>query len=175
MSWQSYTEAVVRVMSSTGAIEVRSAPITESPDRFPDPTGRAIHIITAHNPQGIDQSDAANATAHRRLLATLHERGLAHWDAAWRRPGVGPRGAGRGRSGPQRGGSPRARAGVRPGSGVRVDTPDLVRGRVRREPPEYGRVDVLAWLGRPGRSVQWIAWEDRDRSTARPMPRRRIR
>ena len=81
MTSSNYPEAVVRVVSRTGPVEVRSAPVSEVSGPFPDPAGRTIHIITAHNPNGRRQSDAANAKAHGRLLAALYERRLEHWDA----------------------------------------------------------------------------------------------
>ena len=56
MTWERYTVARVRVMSPSGVVEVRSAPISQVVGHFPDPIGRTIHIITAHNPNGRDRS-----------------------------------------------------------------------------------------------------------------------
>ena len=82
MTWENYMAAHVRVESPTGLIEVRPAPSGGVSEPFPDPTGRTIHIITAYNPNGRDRSHAVNVKAHGRLLATLREQGLEHWDAS---------------------------------------------------------------------------------------------
>jgi hypothetical protein len=82
MTWENYMAAHVRVESPTGLIEVRPALFGGVSEPFPDPTGRTIHIITAYNPNGRDRSHAVNVKAHGRLLATLREQGLEHWDAS---------------------------------------------------------------------------------------------
>ena len=82
MTWESYTKAHVRVASPTGPVEVRPARFGQESGPFPDPAGRTIHIITAYNPNGRDQSQTVNEKAHGRLLATLHERGVEYWDAS---------------------------------------------------------------------------------------------
>lgn len=82
MSWDAYTEAVVRVYLPDGVIVVRPGGAIGMPTgRFPDAVGRTIHIITAHNPQGTLSSALDNDSAHDRLLEAVRVLGLAVWDA----------------------------------------------------------------------------------------------
>jgi hypothetical protein len=49
---------------------------------YPGPDGRAICVITAHNPGGRLASGAANAAAQAQLVAELGKQGLKRWPAA---------------------------------------------------------------------------------------------
>lgn len=66
--WQGFAGAVVRLALPTGPH--RLAPIAEGTrGRFPYPS--PVHIITAHNPGGVEIDAAANRTPHRDLHAAL--------------------------------------------------------------------------------------------------------
>jgi hypothetical protein len=80
--WDAYTTAVVRIEAPSGVIWLRPAPVTRTEGQYPDPDGRPISVITAHNPTGRLASDAANAAAQARLESQLRERGLTWWSAA---------------------------------------------------------------------------------------------
>ena len=80
--WDAYASAVIRIEAPGGVIWVRPAPVTRTAGDYPDPGGRAIYLITAHNPGGRMASDAANASAEARLTAELERRGLTWWPAA---------------------------------------------------------------------------------------------
>jgi hypothetical protein len=81
-AWSAYSDAVVRIEAPSGVIWVRPAPISTTSGRYPEPAGRAICVITAHNPGGRLAADADNAAAQARLVTELDERGLAWWPAA---------------------------------------------------------------------------------------------
>ena len=49
---------------------------------YPDPKGRAIDVMTAHDPGGRIASDPANASAEAWLAVELERRGLTRWPAA---------------------------------------------------------------------------------------------
>ena len=80
--WDAYAGAVVRIEAPGGVVWVQPAPVTRNAGQYPDPEGRPICVITAHNPGGRMASDAANASAEARLSAELDRRGLTWWPAA---------------------------------------------------------------------------------------------
>ena len=80
--WDAYTTAAVRIEAPGGAIWLRPAPISRTDGQYPDPDGRPIYVITAHNPAGLLASDQANAAAQSRLESELRRRGLSWWPAA---------------------------------------------------------------------------------------------
>jgi Protein of unknown function (DUF3293) len=79
--WDAYTSAMVSIESPSGVIWLTPAPITSADGRYPDPDGRPIAVITAHNPAGRLASDEANAAAQARLESELNRRGLTWWPA----------------------------------------------------------------------------------------------
>jgi Protein of unknown function (DUF3293) len=86
--WDAYVAAVVRIESPGGVRWLKPAPIFRTEGRYPDPDGRSIYVLTAHNPAGRRASDAANAAAQARLESQLRRRGLTWWpadggDATW--------------------------------------------------------------------------------------------
>jgi hypothetical protein len=80
--WDAYAAAVIRIEAPSGVIWVRPAPVTRTAGDYPDPEGRAIYVITAHNPGGKMASDTENASAGTRLAEELERRGLKCWPAA---------------------------------------------------------------------------------------------
>jgi hypothetical protein len=87
--WDAYVEAVVRIETPAGGRWLKPYSIFRTEGRYPDPEGRPICVLTAHNPDGRLASDAANAAAQRRLEEQLRERGLTWWpadggDPAWK-------------------------------------------------------------------------------------------
>lgn len=80
--WGAYIDAVLRIEAPGGVIWVRPTPISRSTGQYPDPEGRTICVITAHNPGGQLASDAENGSAQARLEAELERRGLTWWPAA---------------------------------------------------------------------------------------------
>jgi len=80
--WDAYVGAVMRIEAPGGVFWVRPAPVACTAGEYPDPMGRAIYVMTAHNPGGQIVSDAANAAAEARLAAELERRGLTWWPAA---------------------------------------------------------------------------------------------
>ena len=80
--WSAYSDAVLRIEAPSGVIWVRPAPISLVSGQYPDPDGRAICVITAHNPGGRLASGPDNAAAQVQLLAKLKEQGLTVWPAA---------------------------------------------------------------------------------------------
>jgi hypothetical protein len=80
--WGAYIDAVLRIEAPDGVIWVRPQPISRSTGQYPDPEGRTICVITAHNPGGRLAPDAENASAQARLTAELERRGLTWWPAA---------------------------------------------------------------------------------------------
>ncbi|HEX4291867.1 MAG TPA: DUF3293 domain-containing protein [Trebonia sp.] len=79
--WDAYVEAVVRIETPDGARWLKPDSIFRTEGRYPDPDGRPIYVLTAHNPEGRLASDAANAAAQERLKARLRARGLTWWAA----------------------------------------------------------------------------------------------
>lgn len=80
--WAAYVGAVMRIEAPSGVVWVRPAPVTRTAGVYPDPEGRVIYVMTAHNPGGRIASDTANASAEARLAAELDRRGLTWWSAA---------------------------------------------------------------------------------------------
>jgi hypothetical protein len=81
-AWGAYVGAVVRIEAPDGVTWVWPAPTTVSSGAYPDPEGRTIFVITAHNPGGRTVPDGENALAQARLVAELERRGLTWWPAA---------------------------------------------------------------------------------------------
>jgi hypothetical protein len=50
--WGAYIDAVLRIEAPDRVIWVRPTPISRSTGQYPDPEGRTICVITAHNPGG---------------------------------------------------------------------------------------------------------------------------
>ncbi len=80
--WDAYISAVVRIESPDGVRWLKPAPVFRTEGRYPDPGGRPISVITAHNPAGRLACDKANAAAQARLESELRRRGLTWWPAA---------------------------------------------------------------------------------------------
>src|ERR1700733_636463 len=76
-----YVEAVVRIETPDGVRWLKPDSIFRTAGQYPDPDGRPIYVLTAHNPDGRLVSDAANAAAQARLEAQLRQRGLTWWPA----------------------------------------------------------------------------------------------
>ena len=79
--WDAYVTAVVRIDSPDGVRWLKPARIFRTEGCYPDPDGRPIYVLTAHNPDGRRVSDAANAAARERLESQLRQRGLTWWPA----------------------------------------------------------------------------------------------
>jgi hypothetical protein len=80
--WSAYIDAVLRIEAPSGVIWVRPAPVARTSGEYPEPDGRAICVITAHNPGGRAALDSENAAAQVQLVAELEEQGLTWWPAA---------------------------------------------------------------------------------------------
>jgi hypothetical protein len=80
--WSAYAAAVVRLETPDGVVWVNPAPVTQTRSNYPDPDGRVICVVTAHNPQGQTVSEKQNAKAERRLERELKRRGWTWWPAA---------------------------------------------------------------------------------------------
>jgi hypothetical protein len=80
--WSAYSDAVLRIEAPSGVIWVRPTPISLASGKYPDPQGRTICVITAHNPGGRLASGEANATAQAQLMAEIEKLGLTAWPAA---------------------------------------------------------------------------------------------
>ena len=80
--WDAYATAVVRIEAPGSVIWLKPAPRGDTDGQYPDPAGRPIAAITAHNPAGRLASDEANAAAQARLESLLRQRGLTWWPAA---------------------------------------------------------------------------------------------
>ena len=80
--FQAYAESQIWIDHRTlGVLQVRPEAPGTVVGEFPDPTGRTIHVVTAHNP-GRELSDADNAERHARLSQWLQRRpGLTAWQA----------------------------------------------------------------------------------------------
>lgn len=82
--WQAYLSTYVRIQPpELGRIEVRPAPIGHIEGQFPDPSGRTIFVMTAHNP-GHQLSAEDNDRRQSALVRAVHELPTA---SAW--PAVG--------------------------------------------------------------------------------------
>lgn len=80
--WSAYAAAVMRLETPDGVVWVKPAPKTQTRGKYPDPDGRAICVVTAHNPQGQTVSEKENARAEGRLERELKRRGWSWWPAA---------------------------------------------------------------------------------------------
>jgi|ERR1700691_5993427 Protein of unknown function (DUF3293) len=80
--WSAYGDAVVRLETPDGTVWVSPAPMAQTRGEYPDPGGRLICVITAHNPRGQTVSDEENAIAQQRLEDQLKCRGWTWWRAA---------------------------------------------------------------------------------------------
>jgi hypothetical protein len=81
-AWSAYVSAVMRIEAPGGVFWVRPAPQASTTGGYPDPAGRPIYVLMAHNPGGQVASDMANVLAEERLAAELERRGLTWWSAA---------------------------------------------------------------------------------------------
>jgi hypothetical protein len=81
-AWSAYVSAMMRIEAPGGVFWVRPAPQASTTGEYPDPEGRPIYVLTAHNPGGRVAPDTANALAEKRLTAELERRGLTWWPAA---------------------------------------------------------------------------------------------
>lgn len=82
MSWEEYETAVLRITSPTGTFEIKPAETEGGEGRYPDPSGRPMIVVTAHNPDGLTQPASANEEAQTQLLTRLDNAKLEHWGAA---------------------------------------------------------------------------------------------
>lgn len=80
--WSAYVDAVVGIETPDGVAWVRPAPVTRTQGTYPDPDGRVICVVTAHNPGGQTISDEQNASEQERLERELKRRGWTWWRAA---------------------------------------------------------------------------------------------
>lgn len=81
MSWDDYSQAILRLDLPDGEIEVAPAAFGRARGVFPG-DGRPIHIITAHNPGGHRSSPDDNALAQSRLTDRVTGAALEHYAAA---------------------------------------------------------------------------------------------
>jgi hypothetical protein len=58
--WAAHRDAVIRLETPRGMMRVTPAPVTWTEGTYPDPEGRAICVITAHNPGGQTVSEEEN-------------------------------------------------------------------------------------------------------------------
>ncbi len=78
-TWAEFRRTRVQVRTDEGTLEVAPADGTARGGYLPGATG-PLQIITAWNPQGARQSDAANQAADRALTLELDTRlGLRRW------------------------------------------------------------------------------------------------
>src|SRR5665647_3674570 len=87
MSWDDYTQAILRLELPGGEVEVVPVAFGRSTGTFPV-NGRPVHIITAHNPGGHLSSPDDNAVAQSRLVDRVAETAMEHYpaergDRAW--------------------------------------------------------------------------------------------
>jgi hypothetical protein len=61
--WDGFAGAVVRIRLTTGAVVL--TPRAEGVDAFP--FDAPVHIVTAHNPAGVETDEATNERRHREL------------------------------------------------------------------------------------------------------------
>jgi hypothetical protein len=80
--WAAYRDAVIRLETPGGVAWVAPAPVTLTRGTYPDPEGRVICVITAHNPGGQAVSEEENAREQERLERELTRRGWTWWRAA---------------------------------------------------------------------------------------------
>lgn len=80
--WSAYIAALLRIETPGGLVWVRPAPISLTSGGYPEPEGRTICVITAHNPRGRIVSTADNAAAQAQLVTELQAQGRTCWPAA---------------------------------------------------------------------------------------------
>lgn len=80
--WSAYVGAVLRIEAPSGVVWMGSAPDACTKGAYPDPHGRVICVITAHNPGGQVVSAQENAGRQERLERELERRGWTWWRAA---------------------------------------------------------------------------------------------
>jgi hypothetical protein len=81
-AWDAYLSAEIRIDLPGGAVRVLPAPVMQASGEFPDPAGRPVAVLTAHNPGGISAGPAANAQAQALLESELASRGHRWWPSA---------------------------------------------------------------------------------------------
>jgi hypothetical protein len=81
-AWDAYLSAEIRIDLPDGAIRVFPAPAMQASGEFPDPAGRPVAVMTAHNPGGITVDPAVNARAQALLESEVASRGHLWWPAA---------------------------------------------------------------------------------------------
>jgi hypothetical protein len=80
--WAVYATAVIQLETPEGTVWVRHAPAGQTKGSYPDPDGRAICVITAHNPGGRTVPGEQNIEAQRRLECKLRQQEWTYWKAA---------------------------------------------------------------------------------------------
>jgi hypothetical protein len=81
-AWDAYLTAEVSIDAPGGTVRVFPAPPLQASGQYPDPDGRAISVITAHNPGGVVAGAQENERAQRALEDELTQRGVPFWPAA---------------------------------------------------------------------------------------------
>jgi hypothetical protein len=81
-AWEAYITTEVSIGAPGGAVRVFPAPPLQASGQYPDAEGRAIAVITAHNPGGVIAAAADNDRAQRALEEELARMGLPCWPAA---------------------------------------------------------------------------------------------
>ena len=81
-AWEAYLTAEVSIDAPGGTVRVFPAPALQASGRYPDAEGRAISVITAHNPGGVVADAAQNQRAQRALEDELAGLGVPFWRAA---------------------------------------------------------------------------------------------
>ena len=69
--WQEYADTVLLLQTPLGDIRVRPGALGRTSGDFPDPDGRTIHVITAHNPRGQVADEETNRDAQAQLEAEV--------------------------------------------------------------------------------------------------------
>jgi hypothetical protein len=81
-AWDGYVTTEVRIeVPGSGAVRVFPGPPLQATGQYPDPAGRPIAVITAHDPHGRVASGEENAEASKLLEDELTTRGLEWWPA----------------------------------------------------------------------------------------------
>jgi hypothetical protein len=81
-TWDAYVATEVRIEVPSGTVRVFAAPPFAASGSYPDPAGRPIAVITAHNPYGRVISPEENEKAQGNLEAELTSQGREWWPAA---------------------------------------------------------------------------------------------
>ena len=80
--WEAYLTAEVSIEAPGGPVRVFPAPPLQASGLYPDAGGRAISVITAHNPGGVAADAARNERAQQSLEDELARLGVPFWRAA---------------------------------------------------------------------------------------------